>query len=352
MWQQLHASLAARIRSGELARGSKLPSIQELCASQGVSHMTVRAALARLIADGLVTSRPGSGYYSAGVTTVPSPDLRQVALVLPGRDAFFIDIIHGASTRLRDAGYRLVVSVAGHDSAVLAGRMCELHDVVSGFIIAPGRGGHDYQAWIPLLERRTPFVCIDHWIPGLAAPLVTSDNMEGGRLATRHLLEHGHRRIWVLAESGFSSMEERIAGHQAACAAAGLEADPALVLTSPLLNVEAGRELALRLTPQLAPGDAIFALNEPLAKGAYQAVRARGWRPGREVAVIGFDDTIAAHFEPALSTIAQNLVGIGAAAADALLARIASPTAAPPPAIRLAPGLVVRDSSTLSREVA
>lgn len=351
LWEKLHAELAERIRSGALPAGSKLPSILELCAAHGVSHMTVRSALNRLIADGLVTSRPGSGYYSAGAAE-QSAAHDQVALLLPGRDAFFIDIIHGAAERLREHGRRMVVAVVNHDSAVLAERMLELRDAVGGFIISPGRGGHDYRAWIPLLERRTPFVFIDHWIPGLAAPLVTSDNEAGGRMGTEHLLAGGHRRIWALAESGFSSMDERLAGRRAALAAAGLADDPALVLTSAQLGPSAGREVGERLAPQLQPGDAIFALNEGLAQGAYQAVRARGWRPGVEVAVLGFDDVIAAHFDPPLSTVAQDLVGMGAAAADALLARMAAPAATPAPPHRLAPRLIVRASCSPAQEVA
>lgn len=352
LWQQLYDDLAHGIRSGELAAGSKLPSIQELCTRHGVSHMTVRSALNRLIADGLVTSRPGAGYYSIGPGSADPRTHAQVALLLPGRNPFFIDIIHGAAERLQQRGFSMVVANAAHDGAVLAQRMLELRDTVDGFIISPGRGGHDYRAWIPLLERRTPFVFIDHWIPGLAAPLVASDNEAGGRIGIAHLLGLGHRRIWTLAESGFSSMDERLAGRRAALAEAGVADDPALVLTSDRLGNAAGEELAATLAPLLEPGDAVFALNEPLAQGAYRALRSRGWRAGVEVAVLGFDDTVAVHFEPPLSTLAQDLVGMGAAAADALLARIATPAAPPPQPVRLAPTLIVRASSQRSQEVA
>lgn len=351
LWEQLYAELASRIRGGALPAGGKLPSILDLCAAHGVSHMTVRSALNRLVADGLITSRPGSGYYSAGSTGAQDAST-QVALLLPGRDTFFIDIIHGATERLRESGRCLVVAVAGHDSAVLAERMLELRDTVGGFIISPGRGGHDYRAWIPLLERRTPFVFIDHWIPGLAGPIIASDNEAGGRLATEHLLTSGHRRVWTFAESGFTSMDERLAGRRAALAAAGIADDPALVLNSTQLGSAAGHELAARLAPLLEPGDGILALNEGLAQGAYEAVRSRGWRPGAEVAVVGFDNAIAAHFDPPLTTVAQDLTGMGAAAVDALLERMAAPSAVPPPPVRLAPNLIIRASSLASQEAA
>jgi DNA-binding LacI/PurR family transcriptional regulator len=89
----------------------------------------------------------------------------------------------------------------------------------------------------------------------------------------------------------------------------------------------------------------VIAASDMLALGCYQMLRERGALPGRDVAVVGFDDSpTASILSPTLTSVAQPLEDVGRECVRLLLARIAAPDA-PPERLLLEPALVVRDST-------
>ena len=89
---------------------------------------------------------------------------------------------------------------------------------------------------------------------------------------------------------------------------------------------------------------AVFAASDMMALGVIRAARELGLSVPGDVAVVGFDDApLAEHADPPLTTVRQDKLGIGAAAATALVGMIESETA-PPPALVLPVELVVRRS--------
>jgi DNA-binding LacI/PurR family transcriptional regulator len=94
-----------------------------------------------------------------------------------------------------------------------------------------------------------------------------------------------------------------------------------------------------------AGATAVIAASDMLALGCYQMLRERGALPGRDVSVVGFDDSPAAELlSPTLTSLAQPLEEVGRECVRLLLDRIASPDA-PPERLLLEPSLVVRDST-------
>ncbi len=194
-----------------------------------------------------------------------------------------------------------------------------------------------------------PFVMVDVGL-GDRVPSVVIDQSHGAQLATRHLLDLGHRRLAVITGPlRWSGAEQRRAGFAATLAEAGLE---------PVAAVEsdwtaAGGHAACR--ELLARGGSFTGLvagNDQMALGAIRALREAGLEVPRDVSVVGFDDIPeAAYFEPPLSTIRQDFGALGQQAAELLLSFIAAPET-PAQQRVLYPTLVTRASSAPATDVA
>jgi DNA-binding LacI/PurR family transcriptional regulator len=179
------------------------------------------------------------------------------------------------------------------------------------------------------------------------APLfhVDADNVEGGRLATAHLLGSGRRAVALVAGAlDLCAAQDRLAGYRAAVGAAGREYDDTLVEPGGFSTQEgfAAAERLLRRRPDV---DAIVAPSDLAAVGIIRAVERGGRRVPEDVAVVGFDDIReAADHHPALTTVRQPIAELGATMSRVLLDRLGGH---PPDrrAVVLPVELVVRESA-------
>jgi len=180
--------------------------------------------------------------------------------------------------------------------------------------------------------------------PGIT---IGSDNVEGGRLATRHLLEDGRRRIAFVGTASTAHPEflDRRRGYEAALADAGLPVDPALQAVAASTE-EAGHAAVVALLARGAPFDAVFAASDLIAIGAMHALHAAGRRVPQDVAVVGFDDIPNARYAgPPLTTVAQDTTQ----AAERLVATLMQRIRGEPAGNAVLPvSLVVRSSSRAS----
>lgn len=177
-----------------------------------------------------------------------------------------------------------------------------------------------------LADARVRPVLVDAEAPGLTSLIV--NDLAGGRMATRHLTELGHRRVAFVGDlerdpMGFISSERRHHGYVEALAAAGLERRPAFERTGKHSQDNA-RGQAAALFDLASPPTAVFAASDTQALGVLQAARERGLRVPEDVSVIGFDDIAVAELI-GLSTVRQPLVESGRRAAATVLAQIADP---------------------------
>jgi DNA-binding LacI/PurR family transcriptional regulator len=171
------------------------------------------------------------------------------------------------------------------------------------------------------VASRTPVVLLDAAHPRLAH--VTIDDVEGGRLAARHLLDLGHRRIAYVgdAPTGFGWGSHRRTGYEDALRAAGLEPEDGLAREG-----AHGREVAQAQAAELLalpePPTAVFAASDTQALGVLDAARDAGVRVPGALSVIGFDDLEVAEVAR-LTTVRQPLRESGVRAAELLLALVA-----------------------------
>jgi LacI family transcriptional regulator len=195
-----------------------------------------------------------------------------------------------------------------------------------------------------LLDAGIPLIAVDLDIVGEHATYVSSDNVGGARLAVRHLHALGHTRIATIAgPQETKAGADRLLGYRAELQALALDARPGYEQVGDFYS-ESGDVTMRKLLELAEPPTAVFAAADMMAIGAMRAVQAAGLRVPDDVAVVGFDDIeIAPLVSPALTTIRQDKVGLGLAAARALLEQIETPDVTPP-VLTLPVELVVRAS--------
>ena len=175
-------------------------------------------------------------------------------------------------------------------------------------------------------------------------PIVDIDFRLAGELATRHLLECGHRRVATILEEPVQW--SRRLGYQTALAEAGLPTHPEYICQGDS-SFESGYQGALALLALPQPPTAIFAGNDWMALGAIEAIVSQGLSVPNDLAVVGVDDiSQAAHAHPPLTTISIPKQEMARAATELLLRHIQSTDLPEEPSkILVSPHLIVRQST-------
>ncbi len=157
-----------------------------------------------------------------------------------------------------------------------------------------------------------------------SVPSVIVDDVEGGRLATTHLLELGHRRIAFAGDTvdgvhGASASSRRCVGYPRALVDAGVAVRPDLVKLRP--HGREAAEIARDLLELAAPPTAVFAASDLQALAMLEAFEALGARVPDDLSVVGFDDVELARYA-GLTTVAQPLEDSGTRGAELLLSAL------------------------------
>jgi LacI family transcriptional regulator len=201
-----------------------------------------------------------------------------------------------------------------------------------------------------LVEADIPIVGVDLDVTGANATHVSSDNVGGARLAVRHLYGLGHRRIATIAgPENHKPGADRLVGFRAELQALGIERRPEYELIGDWYT-ESGERAMQALLALPEPPTAVFAAADLMAVGAMKAARDAGLDVPADLAVVGFDDIqLASLLHPALTTIHQDKVGLGRAAARAILEQIENPEMTPA-ALTLPVELIIRASCGWTKE--
>lgn len=290
----------------------------------------------------------------AGSRGAEGLDTHLVALLLGRRFAgsLFTDIFYGVNSILTPKGYHpLVLDTYAETYKKAAEKEADAlryaRDNRFAGVILWHEGG---PANVPLIQEirdhHMPVVAIDRRVPGLELDYIGTDNITGAYMATKHLIEQGHRRIAHLTSLGMTdAASERLTGYQQALQDAGIETNPRHIL----LTLDGGRRLDREMLRQVftspdAP-TALFLLADYWAPVVYGELKRLGLRVPEDVALVGFDDVVQPGLEDVeLTSMAQDFEGIGKMAAQITLQRIGHPERAPQSCVFPA-RLVVRASS-------
>ncbi len=274
-----------------------------------------------------------------------------VGLIVPDLvHCFFAEVAKGATPVLRAKDYNLLISSSEEEPEL---ERSESEHLIAGgvdaLLIASAQAdSSDFFA--QLGHRGTAYVLIDREISGVDANFVGVDDEAVGLLATRHLIDMGHRRIAHIGGLGVSTANGRLAGYTRALSGAGIVFDMGLVVRRAQIDrvaEESGFVAMQCLLAMERRPDAVFCFNDPMAIGAMKAIFQAGLRIPHDIAVAGAGNLpYTDFFRVPLTTVDQNSVQIGAKAAELALDLIAAKREERPlRRVLLEPTLVVREST-------
>lgn len=306
-------------------------TVTDIAAAAGVSVMTVSRALsgkgyvAEATRAKVQQVAQSMGYVAnVGAKAMKGGRTRVLGLLVTDfQSPVIAAIINAISRVVKQAGLDLLlydIATPDGDSArpEIVPLMSSLCDGL--LLILPGQQAEQLAQF---QRAKIPVVLVNYWRSPTPVPVVRADNYEGAFALTQHLLALGHRRIGFIrgtAHSGQSPERER--GYLAALAAAGIEADPALIAPGDF-GQRSGFDGGASLLALPEPPTAIFAANDLMALGVLDAARQAGLAVPGQLSVAGFDDIpAAAHSFPALTTVRQDYELLGDSAVRLLLQHI------------------------------
>lgn len=251
--------------------------------------------------------------------------------------------VHSLVETSREAGYHVLLFAGDHDDPVSGYDDLLRSTAVDAFVVTDTYLGNPQAAW--LQQRRAPFVAFGRpWDnPTAEHAWVDVDGAAGTDLATSHLVERGHHRIaWIGWRKDSFIGEDRRSGWTRAMHARGLSTTG---LASRVEDtVASGREASAVLLDEAHPS-AFVCASDTLAMGVLHTLRERGMEAGREIAVVGFDDSqVAQVVPPGLTSVRQPLEQVAIEIVKALEGMLAHPPVVGP-GVMLTPTLALRGSS-------
>ncbi len=269
-----------------------------------------------------------------------------IGLIVPDlMHSFFAEIAKGVSSAIRPLGYDVVICNSEEDRSVESSEVDRLLGrQVDGLILASAQPPSSLELFERIEARNVPYVLVDRRFGGTHASYVGADDEAIGRVATKHLIERGCRRIAHIAGPPLTPGVGRLKGYREALAAAGLPVLDSYIVnaTDDATGYEAARRL-LALDPQ---PDAIFGYNDPTAAGAMKAILQAGIGIPADIKVIGVGNV---HYSDLLrvplSTIDQSSTAIGQQAADILIKAIGAKRKRTPKTVIIDPILIAREST-------
>lgn len=332
------------------------PSIKDIARLARVSHSTVSRALQNSplvnagTAEKIRKIAVESGYRASAVARgLVTKRTRTVGLVVTTvADPFASEVVSGIEQAANDHGYSVFLADSNADperEKKVVHSLAERR--VDGIIVTSSRVGALY---LPLLsEMMVPIVLVNNQHPGAFVHSVMIENLEGSRMAAKHLVGLGHERIAYLGDQfGYQSDTERFAGYREALDAAGIPFRPELVVHGDG-KPEGGMQAMEKLLALPDPPTAVCCYNDMSALGALRSIHLAGLRVPEDISLVGFDDLfLASYTQPRLTTVRQPMRRMGQLAMASLFKLMSGEESAI--RIKVQAELVVRESTAGMRE--
>ena len=328
-------------------------TLADIARELGVSKMTVSRAINNhpLISPGtrsrvLEVARRLNYQPNQYARALATKRSHLIGVIVPDlMNLYFAEVLQAIEAVLRPAGYLTLICSAEEDPTRELSEVEALRQRTDGLIISSVLPPTETRAYRKMIKDGGKVVLVDRTMNRLNCPAVATDNVAVGRMATEHLIRLGHSRIGHLRGDASSVGTERLEGFRQALAASRVPVVESWVRSCGLLESE-GYE-AMRTW--IAEGDlpnAIFAVNDPTAIGAMQAMREAGLRAGTDIALIGAGNI---HYgdmlEVPLTTVSWSRKEMGEQAAELLVGLIEEKNGIKPNTrVTLPPELVIRNS--------
>ncbi|GGU79626.1 LacI family transcriptional regulator [Pseudomonas laurentiana] len=329
-----------------------MATIKDVAALAGISYTTVSHVLnktrpvseqVRLRVEAAITEL--NYVPSAVARSLKARSTATIGLLVPNSvNPYFAELARGIEDACERNGYCVILCNSDDNPKKQRNYLRVLLEKrIDGLIVASV--GEDGDLLESLSTVCTPMVIVDRALEGVEADLVRIDHEQGAYMATRHLLELGHRDIACINGPADTSVARmRLAGFTRALAEAGVSVGENRVVDSDFTGF-GGYGAAAKLLGGNRPS-AIFAANDMIGIGVLRAAAERSICVPSELSVIGFDDIqLSQYVYPALTTVGQSIRELGEIAVERLLHRISGSTGGAVEQRIVTPSIVVREST-------
>lgn len=286
-----------------------------------------------------------SGYHINGIArSLRTQSTRTIGIIVSDiRNPFSSAIVKSVEDVARTNGYTVLICNADEDGRnEEAALELFLERQVSGVIHCSA--GANLDLLRVLLERSIPLVDLDRQSGLQNVDTVILDNQLGATLATRHLVELGHRRVAMISgPRHLSNARKRLDAFRKTLRSTRIVV-PKEYVTFGDFREQSGQIAAERLLSLRTPPSAILVANNEMMAGALFAIRQRGVKVPRDLSLVGFDDARWARYsDPPLTVVSQPTERMGQKAAELLLGRLQGERRAN--TVVFEPELIVRGST-------
>jgi len=309
----------------DLPINSRIPTRTELVKKFGVTRTTIERAISELIGEGYFYSRIGSGTYLIKKEKGSSLNKKSSwGIIMPNITTdTYPEIIRAVEDVCSEAGINLIICNSDNNIEKQEKYITQLVESgVTGIVMVPViEKPLENKSFDILIEKDVKFVFCNRGVDGINAPRVVSNDFYGGNIATRHLFINGWIRPAYISRPFYSISERRYNGYLNAVYDYGTLLNENYVRFESDFDIEnSGYEVMKQLLELPEPPDSVFCFNDAVAVGAYRAIEEKGKKVGRDIGVIGYDDThICESLRPKLTSVRYPKYEIGRRAADILL---------------------------------
>lgn len=248
---------------------------------------------------------------------------KTIGLIVPSiADSFFSSCADAIQKVARSHGTLVILTVTYNDPDIEKANINTLLRRTDGLLLVPSNSNSNELRSL-LQGISTPVVCFDRPVHGIQIPTVITQNFEGAKAATRHLLQHGFRRILCLGgDSELFTMQERVRGYRAAMKEA--KAKPLIDMRPGGCDYENTASTLSRYLASKKSPEAILCLKNSTTISTYSLLQKMKISVPSDVALIGFDDfELASTLRPSITVVQQPAEEMGRTAARLLFQRLA-----------------------------
>jgi GntR family transcriptional regulator of arabinose operon len=329
---QIKQAIEKEIETGILKPGSRIYSENELCRKYNVSRHTVRRALGILSEQGILVRKKGIGTYVADIKQTAKS--MSVCVISPFLDDYiFPKQIKGIENILTANGYHMQIGIT-YNKFINERRILSamLENPLDGIIAEPAKSALptlNADIYTRLYEMGVPIVFINTKIPSLQIPCISIDDRKGGYIATKHLIDMGHKKIGIIAKMDDYKGHLRFKGYMDAICDANISfpMEESMIWFSTewkkeLFNGAFGMDILSRLREC----SALFCYNDQIAYVVIELLKQKGVRVPDDISIVSYDNSdYVLYTSPNISSIEHPSESLGAVAAKNLLRLIKDP---------------------------
>jgi LacI family transcriptional regulator, repressor for deo operon, udp, cdd, tsx, nupC, and nupG len=362
---QLADQLHWMIASGVFEPEEKLFSVRKLADQLGINLHTVRAAYVKLETAGMIRTIQSRGSWVLPYNPLEHTEnfsnitSNTIGVLLPDlQNPFYTEFLSGVDKVVRKERF-IIIAFYSHGSYT-SNNSEELNTISKNMLMAKGIAGllvgpiefpknnssseksESYFQQLPI-----PVVFVDR--PEIDCEVVNLDAKNAGREATRHLAEHGHRRIALITgKTSVPTLNNCFNGYLQALEEHSLKMEKSIIEEVSEFSFRAGYESCMRLLSINEAGKnftAVFIAGDILAVGALKAIREKGYSIPKDIAVIGYNNiALSEYTSPSLTTMSAPIEELGSQSAAMLFRKIHKDPPVGTNSIILPTELVIRKS--------